>query len=109
MGQHSPWKTYGRRGRRRTGPVGRDGLRRLHQSGRMVDLDSFGDSNTRQAHCKVCGEALQPGEGRPFVTFALQGYNLSKYYACREDYEWIKAGMDVEARGREGPGLEGRT
>ena len=42
--------------------------------------------NVRKAHCKLCGAILLPGEGTPFQILASDGYNRSKYYACKVCY-----------------------
>lgn len=44
------------------------------------------DRNVRKAHCKLCGAILLPGEGTPFEILASDGYNRSKYYACKVCY-----------------------
>lgn len=90
---HTAWAYYGRMGRRRTGPVGRRGLLALAQADRPVDVDDFLGPNERRAHCKICGAILWKGQGHGFIIWSANGYNLSTYYACDKDYDWLKRGM----------------
>ncbi len=89
MNRH--WQHFGRMGKRKTGPIGRDGIVNLIlREDRHVEVGAvISETNSRLAHCKVCGMALKAGEGNPIIIYAKNGYNVSQYYACEADYNWI--------------------
>lgn len=88
MSFYPKWSQWGSQGSRRRGwLLDEKNLRRLIS--RVQDIfwyDEWGlnEVNIRKARCKVCGETLQPEEGRKFAIYAPNGWNMSTYYGHKE-------------------------
>lgn len=55
--------------------------RELYNEG-ILFFDEVEESNQRKAHCKICGDELQKGQGIRMLIYASNFYNLSFYYSC---------------------------